>query len=1057
MTCERAGSHKAVNLKRTWQLGLLWVFMPIGSLWAQTAQLGGRIQDPSGSPVDNAVVTVLNEETGIQRTTTSNFQGQYLIVSLPPSRYRVTVEATGFQATTRSGLILEVGQNAQLDFSLQIRSIQQTVTVEGGTTLINSADASVSTVISRDFVANLPLNGRSFHSLVELTPGTVLVNTTEQSRGQFAINGQRNDANYFTVDGVSANIGVGSAQTIGQGGAGSTVGATVFGGTNGLVSIDALQEFRILTSTYAPEYGRTPGGQIAVITRAGTNNYHGVLFDYFRNDKLDAADWFGNRAGLPKAAARQNDFGGVFGGPLVKDRTFFFFSYEGLRLRQPATVVQDVPSLSLRQSAPAAIQPYLKLFPLPTLPDSVNAQGRLTGYAQGVYSVSSPTTFDAASIRLDHSLGRRFQLFGRYNFAPSIADNRGGGLSVNSIFRFDSRIQTITGGLVTILNPRMTNDLRFNLSMAEGFRHFLWDNYGGGTPLPDSAVFPAGYSGDDSIFGFRLTNGVLANVMYGNLARNFTRQYNVVDSYSLVKRAHQLKLGLDWRRLRVRTRNSRFQYQPSFNDTGVLTATPANGTALSGVGSATLARNEPAGLFFDSWSFYAQDTWKAGAKLTLTYGFRWDVNPPPSPEALYVFALTNVGNPSNLGVAPVGTPLYRTRYGNFAPRAGLAYQVTRGPSWMTVLRTGTGLFYDTAFGRLSNYLTTPPFSSFVTVTNVPIPVPFSQALITIPTAPPLTGFTGVDPNLKLPRTWHWNVSIEQQLGAAQTLTVSYVGAKGIDLFVGEQFQNLNATFLNVTIIGDNNSNSSYNAFQAQYQRRFSRALQAMASYTWSHSIDTASSDVANFMHAPDYYPNQNRGNSDFDIRQLLTVAIVYQIPKPKFGGRAGAAVLGGWGIDPLLRFRTATPIDILATRSVPQNFQTRLNYVSGQPFYIYDPVLPGGRRFNAAAWTLPVGFVQGTFGRNVVRGFSFRQADLSLHRSFRLADRFRLTLRSDFFNVTNHPSFANPSGTYNTGTTFGVPTAMLGKGLNSASAGGFNALYQIGGPRSIQLSLKLSF
>lgn len=274
----------------------------------------------------------------------------------------------------------------------------------------------------------------------------------------------------------------------------------------------------------------------------------------------------------------------------------------------------------------------------------------------------------------------------------------------------------------------------------------------------------------------------------------------------------------------------------------------------------------------------------------------------------------------------------------------------------------------------------------------------------------------------------------------------------------EQHLGISPSFLAVTNFGTNDSYSNYHALQAQFDHRFSHGLQMLANYTWSHSIDTASNDTVAVITPPGFFPDQNRGNSDFDVRHSFSLAAVYLIPAPKFGGRAVRAILGGWGIDPLVRVRSSLPVDITNARTVSGSLITsRVNSVPGQPLYIDDPGVPGGRRFNPLAFTAPVGFVQGNFGRNVMRGFGYSQLDASAHRTFTLGEHVRLQFRGDFFNVLNHPNFGNPVGAFSTSATFGLATAMLGKTLNSASGGGFNALYQIGGPRSIQLSMKLQF
>ena len=315
---------------------------------------------------------------------------------MPPGPYNITVEANGFKTIHQNGVVVEVDQRARLDFALTVGSKTETITVEGGTPLLNTSDASVSTVIDHQFVENLPLNGRSFSSLIDLTPGVVLTPANFYEQGQFSVNGQHPDANYFMVDGVSANLGTRVRPILGQGGAGQLPATSAFGGTSNLVSLDALEEFRIQTSTFAPEYGRTPGAQISVVTKSGTNTFHGTAFEYFRNDKLDANDWFANANGLARPELRQNDFGGVLGGPIVKDKLFFFGSYEGLRVRQPQVADTYVPSLASRQNAPAAVQPLLNAFPLPNGPNLGN------GTAAFSASYSDPSTLNSSGIRIDY-------------------------------------------------------------------------------------------------------------------------------------------------------------------------------------------------------------------------------------------------------------------------------------------------------------------------------------------------------------------------------------------------------------------------------------------------------------------------------------------------------------------------------------------------------------------------------------------------------------------------------------------------------------------------------
>src|SRR6185436_15389998 len=305
------------------------------------------------------------EDTGIPRETKTDENGLYVLTFVPTGRYRLTVTLSGFQTVTRSDVQLSVGDRVTVDFTLQPGPLTETVTVSVEPSYLATSPA-VATVVDRQFVENIPLNGRSFQSLIALTPGVVVVPSgLTNTAGQFSVNGQRAGANSFMVDGVSANFAAAPGNFGAQDSSGGLPGLSTFGTTQSLVSVDAMQEFRVQTSTYSAQYGRQPGGQISIATRSGTNQLHGNVFDYFRDDALDANDWFANRAGQAKAPERQNDFGGTFGGPLMlpgydgRNRTFFFFSYEGLRLNQPQFNLTNVPTVALRQSAPAGVQPLL--------------------------------------------------------------------------------------------------------------------------------------------------------------------------------------------------------------------------------------------------------------------------------------------------------------------------------------------------------------------------------------------------------------------------------------------------------------------------------------------------------------------------------------------------------------------------------------------------------------------------------------------------------------------------------------------------------------------------
>ena len=445
-----------------------WLLPPALSQ-SPTATLSGTVEDESGAVVPGATVTVLNSATSLERQSTTNDQGFFTISLLQPGNYTVTTRRNGFAAVQFRNVVLNVGDQKALKIVLKPGDVGATVEVTSEAPLINESPA-VATSVDRQFVENIPLNGRSFQSLITLTPGVVTVPASGLNGGQFSVNGSRASSNSFMVDGVSANVGASpGSNASGQPAAGNLPSLTAFGTTQSLVSVDAMQEFQIQTSTYAAEYGRQPGGQISISTRSGTNAFHGSAFDYLRNEIFDANDWFANRAGQPKPPMRQNDFGATFGGPVVlprfgeggprvwsgKNRTFFFFSYEGLRLRLPKFSLTRVPTLALRQQVPAVMQQILKSFPVPNGRDLGN------GMAEFVASYSDPSSLDATSIRIDHTFNNKLAVFGRYNKAPSEGLNRVAPSNLSSIQSSEVDTQSSTLGAIASLTPRINNDLRF--------------------------------------------------------------------------------------------------------------------------------------------------------------------------------------------------------------------------------------------------------------------------------------------------------------------------------------------------------------------------------------------------------------------------------------------------------------------------------------------------------------------------------------------------------------------------------------------------------------------
>ena len=1041
------------------------------------ASLNGRITDPSKAVIADAKVVVVNISTNFRYEATTNASGEYVLANLPPGPYRLEIEKPGFKKLIKPDVVLHVQDALGIDFELTLGEVSESITAGADVPPVDTASATVSTVVDRTFVEDIPLNGRSFQTLILLTPGVVLTATAFNDQGQFSVNGQRADANYFTVDGVSANFGVTGYFPLLQSGSGALPALTASGGTNSLVSVDALQEFRIQTSSFAPEFGRTPGGQISIATRSGTNAFHGTLFDYFRNDVLDANNWFADFHHLPKPAERQNDFGGVFGGPVLKDKTFFFFSYEGLRLRQPVTQTTSVPDAASRLQAPAAMEPFLNAYPV------ANGAELGSGLAQFNASYSNPSSLNAYSIRLDHIINSKLSLFARYNYSPSDLDQRGAPFTLTALSTRDldnAAVHTLTVGLTQLIKSGISNEMRTNYSNHRLGTEFDLDDFGGAVPLPDSLLFPTGFSSKNSGF-LLLINGV-GEYGLGKAATDEQRQINLIDNLSVTKGSHQLKFGVDYRWLAPFT--SPFAYRQFAQFLGVACPPmpqPCTGYALSGTApgatSTTAAFAQPAvfqatALLSQNFSFYGQDTWKIASRLTVTYGLRWDINPPPKGKnsASDLFTLTGLNDPATIAVAPRGTPLYDTTYGNVAPRLGIAYQLRQPANWETVLRAGFGIFYDLGVGSLAGASTFFPYSATKSLAPVSFPLsPQDAAPPAITANLPANTILVADPHLKLPRTYQWNVALEQSLGSGQSLSVTYVGAIGRDLlrqtnlFVPGKVQAIGLV--------DNTATSDYHALQLKFQRRLSRGLQALASYSFSHSIDIASTDSsANQFNTPGVIssPSIDRGDSDFDIRHSFTAGLTYDLPTPG-PQKPLREAFGGWSVDTFILARSAPPVDIVGATSFVAGIALapRPNVIPGVPLELLGSQYPGGKIFNSAAFTPAPQGQQGDFGRNVLRGFGAAQADVAFQRQFHLTEQLALRFRSEFFNIFNHANFGNPNntlGSFNSlsgvwnNPLFGLSTQALASSLGSGGAnGGFNPLYQIGGPRSIQLALKLQF
>lgn len=1108
------------NKLSTLALFLLLAFSSI-TFGQATGTLSGRVVDANRQAIAGASVIVINQATNTQQTTTTNRDGNYTFPQLPPADYRLRIEASGFKTLESNDVAVTVAGSSTRNAQLEIAGPSETINVESESELVEKDSGAVGTLIDRNFVSNLPLNGRSFQTLIELTPGVVLAPSSIQNSGQFSVNGQRSNSNYFTVDGVGANVGTSTNAQFYQQAGGTLPAFSITGGTNGLASVEAVQEFRVQTSSYAAEFGRQPGGQISIVTRSGGNDLKGSIYNYFRNEAMDANDWFDNRDGRSRRKLRQNNFGGAVSGRIFlpwfgespkpfwdgRDRSFYFFSYEGLRLVQPQTniLIARVPSLAARNAAPEPFRQVLRAFPLPNAPA---VAGDPVDTERYIGALSYPTNLDAYSLRLDHRLTDKVSVFGRWNDAPSNSRFRSFPSQENA---YESNLQTLTIGTAWIFSSRVANDLRINMSRNRGLFEFKGIEVDGSVLPPDNLIFPTIYPRTSSAVSLQLSTGVgtvsSANLTQGKTLGSRQRQLNIVNNLSVVAGNHLLRFGFDMRRLKPG--NDTRQVSVSYVWNTVASRASGIPTSIS------LQAFQPITDFYvDNYSLFAQDTWKVRSNLTLTLGLRWELNPPLSGDKL-PYQIDGLDNPLTATLAPPGTKQWETEYNNFAPRFGFAYTMSEKRN--LVVRGGYGIFYDLNTGTALRGFSGFPYNITRSITNpAQLRFPADPADLFLPafldTSPPPynSNFYVFDRNLKLPFTHQWNLSIEKGFGGDQSVTVSYVGSASRKLLRAEQLRNFNAPYvadrycpagqpnlpsfcnplqpiieINPAIFGPTNltsgaiaagsfvsvtrngTNADYHGFQAQYQRRLSKGFQSIISYSFSKALDDVSDETFTGIPISDQILSLERGRSNFDVPHNFVAAATYDLPQFSTN-RAIRALIGGWSVDGIVRLRSGLPFSVITQSFDVFNISgtRRVDLVSEQAVWIDDAIVPGGKRLNPAAFAQPLAGRQGSLGRNSLRSFGLRQVDLSLRRQFAISERYKLQLRVEAFNAFNTPNFNTPSAVLSSplAATFGQSTAMLGRGLSgntlstqTSPSPGFNSLYQIGGARNVQLSLRFGF
>ncbi len=1052
--------------------------MPTAHAQSDSGTIAGRVTDSAGAVIPGAEVKLSSIERGTVTNVRSNSAGIYVLPNVSPGKYDLSVRCAGFRQEDMTDLVVNIQSNIEQNFKLSVGSVSESVTVNGEGATINTTDATVGTVIDRQFVEDIPMNGRSFQSLILLSPGVVTNNPNGSDQGEYSVNGQRTDSNGFYVDGASgSNAAQGTGNASSQG---LTASLTALGTTQAMLQLDAMEEFRISTSSYSAEFGNHPGAQVSFRSRSGTNKYHGVAFDYLRNSAFDANNWFNTYSTnpVPTPAERQNDFGGTFSGPLSiphlysgSDRTFLFLSYEGLRLDSPSAAnIYYVPSngtyitnntyysqagdaewANLRQYAAPGMQPLMNSYPLPNCDTSINAQCVDYGEGSEPYISSQLTkgTINALSGRFDYQPTFGMRLFVRY--ADTTSTTLAYGTSTgpyNSSYWFRNRTYLL--GVDNAISGSISNELRLQYAPSAYIQQDIPSPIAGGQPYSfyQQSGIPA--AGETYMFITLPEEFRSYQEYYGSTQF----QPNVTEALTWTHGKHLFKFGGSW-----------LQTTSDF-DRGNYNRSPLIGYDISSAAQiiSGIAGTEKVSIFdpqapkYKVWGVYAQHEWRILPRLSVSMGLRWEIKPAPSVSGVQPYTYTgNVNNPATLGVSAPGAPFYATDWKDFAPRLGVAYVMHNQPGDETVFRAGGGLFYDSiaagnAFGN-GYMLGTQSTYSYTTL----YPLQASQILLPVmpPTAPYTFQYYPAN-NVVPPYTMQWNASLEQAFGSAQTVTIGYVASLGRKLVTLREYElsALNSEFDDFYLY-TNGPGSGYNALQVKYQRKMAHGFQALVAYTWAHAIDWASSDDAIFP--------LEKADSDHDIRHNFTAAAVYNLPS-NYSNLFERALLAHWNADLWLIARSAFPYEPTgANITDPTTGDVvfgELNW-NGQNPYVHVPGIPGGRQINPADFSItstPLGV--GTLPRNMLRAFGEAQANVAFARTFPLYEQANLQFRAEAFNVTNHPVFGSVSlicGATATGAT--CNNTIMGQATNTLNTGlgNLNSLYQQGGPRSLEFALKLQF
>jgi hypothetical protein len=1001
----------------------------------------GTITDSSGAAIPGATVVVSSSATGIKKQAVTGSGGEYTINYLTPGNFDVTVSANGFRSAGQTNIVLQINQQARVNLVMGVAGQEQTIQVQGTQPLLQTEDASLGVVVGADSAANLPLNGRKFNDLAILTPGVTVYNPDNHSS---------------STDG-SAISAYGSQVTWAQV---NVDGVTMVNNRHAYInvypSVDAIQEFKVLTGNAEAEYGGGAGTVTNIQLKTGTNAFHGDLFEFFRNTAMDARNFF-LVAPVPKQVLKQNQFGGTVGGPIIKDRTFFFFSYEGLRSVEQSASLANVLSPAEENGDFSALLPSTQLFsPYTGLPYP-NNQIPVDPVAQNIAQkyiplpntnqnglnyagvTSGNESVNQYLVRFDHKINDNNQL--AFHFLYAFRNFPSSDLNPNFTYKGTYPIYNIGLQYVHTFNPAMVNELRLgtDLEHVKQLSTLAGTNFTAASIGINGFVQPNGQPWPPPDEGFPVfSSSDLIDIGDGTAASNLDASgtYQFVDNFTWTKGKHTLIFGADIRHNQDNATTDNTPYgQLNFNgsETGydgadLILGVPSSVITPEGV-PLTAARQ-----WRDAW--YFQDNWKATPKLTLNLGLRYDLWVPPH-DNLDTSRTLNFGT-SPPTVVDLPNPIWKVTHKDFAPRIGVAYNLPH----QFVVRAGYGItFYGGQFDNINILQLNPPVDPSFTLTNGYTPANPPTATIQYPVSPSLAAananvatlpMNDQHPDLYLQT---YNLTVSKQFWS-NVIDISYVGVKGNHQDTSdENFNtgppqpasgNVNAnrpypTFGTIRLIDFSGGASSYNGLNIHFEHRFTHQLQFTGSYSWSHLLDNQGTDINNGSSETQIPASKEWASGLTDQRNYLTIAFVWELPKFAGGNAAMRAVVNGWGINSIYQYISGSPLWV--TQSVDGenngNQNQRPDLVPGQPLHLAHRT--NAEFFNTAHFTEAIDHY-GSAPRNAVTGVKNDPLTLAVKRVFPLPfEGQHLDFRFEAFNALNHPQFAAP-GVVQGSSTFGVIT-----------------------------------